>query len=608
MTKWHGEASSTQKKKLLKNPNGILLITPESIEAMLTLRKAEAQCLFSGVEWILIDEIHGFLDTNRGIHLRSMLERCQKYMIKEPRYIGMSATLNKDDSQLAKDFFKNSRTTNILLDRAKNDLEVTTEYFCENDQGKSDQSVESIYQYSQQESMLVFPNSRKMVEYLSVSLNKKAQKNKSSISYFAHHSSLTKNLRTDIENFAKKSKGELFTICCTSTLEMGIDIGSVDSIVQYNSPHSVSSLGQRLGRSGRKTKKSILHFIATSPFELLKGLATIKLYEQSKIDKLSIPSKPYDVFAHQLLALLLENSGMKQIEVFNLPKNFKNWEWLNKEEIEKIVSHLLEKNYIETTDEEFITGIATEPLLRRARFFSQFDTPINYSVINEMKKIGEIPIDASLNVDTNILLGAKIWKIHEINHENKKIIVHPAKDGNPPKFFSESGVTSHLIAQKMLELIQDNDWIDHLDAPIQQGVKQVKNKQIAYDNPFFIYKGDEVAFRTYAGTKINLTLQVMLSMINLDEKIDCKDNEMLLLFKMEIVSFKDMIKKANNLDWEESMLYIYFENNPDLVYKYMSGIKYQELLPFDLQIKYIIANKLDLSQTVIYLENLIEFI
>ncbi|MFW7421270.1 DEAD/DEAH box helicase [Vagococcus fluvialis] len=605
VTKWHGEASSTQKKKILRNPNGILLITPESIEAMLTLRSAEAQQLFSGVEWILVDEIHGFLDTNRGLHLKSLLERCQKYMIKEPRYIGMSATLNKEDSQLAKDFFTNDRVTSILLDRSQNELFVTTEYFCQNDQGKSDQSVEAIYQYSQQECMLVFPNSRKTVEYLAVSLNKKAQKDKMNINYFAHHSSLTKNLRTEVEKFAKDSKGNLFTICCTSTLEMGIDIGSVDSIVQYNSPYSVASLGQRLGRSGRKTKKSILHFIATNPFELLKGLATIDLYEEGEIDKLSITSKPYDIFAHQILALLLEKSGVKQRVVYNLPQSFKNWQWVQRNDMETIISHLLEKNYIEAVGDEFITGIETEPLLRKARFFSQFDTPTNYSVISEMKKIGEIPFDIFLNVDSNILLGAKVWKIYEINHENKKIIVGPTNDGKPPKFLSADGVTSHLIGQKMLELVQDEHWMNGKDTVIQEVLKQLKSEQIIPSDPFFIYQGERIAFRTYAGTKINLTLQVILSMMAVDEKITCIDHEMLLFFEMDVQSFQKILIKASRLDWDESMLEIYFEKNPTFIYQHMATVKYQELLPFDIQIKYVIANKLDLSQTLIYLKVLV---
>ena len=604
VTRWHGEAPSAQKRKLLKKPSGILLITPESIEAMLTLRKEEAQYLLAGVEWVLVDEIHGFLDSNRGLHLKSMLERCQRYMLKEPRYIGMSATLNTEDSLLVKSYFKNNKDTNILIDRTKNDLEVTRDFFIENDQRKSEKSIEAIYKYSQQESMLIFPNSRGLVESISVDLNKKAKKNNSTVNYFAHHSSLTKNSRIDVENFAKTAKNQLFTICCTSTLEMGIDIGAVDSIVQYNAPYSVSSLGQRLGRSGRKTKKSILHFIATTPFDLLKGLAAISLYERSEIERLDGPSKPYDLFAHQLLAMLLEHSGLKKQTVFHLNQQFKNWNWLNDEEIKKIVTHLLEEEFIESIGEEFITGVATEPLLTMGRFFSQFSTPSNYSVFSDVKKIGEIPLDIFLEIDSNILLVAKIWKIKEINHENKKIIVLPANDGKPPKFFSLGGETSHLLANEMLALIKDIDWIDSLNSEVQEGLTQLRAQQLSLTNPFVIYLNDRIAFRTFAGTKINYTLQILFSIIYANELIEYNDNKMSLFIDIIPDSLKRIVQRTKEFVWSKKVLVDYLINNPTLVNKHMSNIKYQKLLPFDIQVNYVIENCLNLPQTLIYLEEI----
>ncbi|PPK48381.1 helicase-related protein [Clostridium algidicarnis] len=145
---------------------------------------------------------------------------------------------------------------------------------------------------------------------MAVGLSRLGKKRGSDTRYFAHHSSVSKDMRLTAEKFAKSSKGELFTICCTSTLELGIDIGSVDSIVQYNAPHSVASLGQRLGRSGRTTRENILHFIATDEWSLLQGLAAISLYEDGVIDRFDPIIKPYDVFAHQIISILLENTGM----------------------------------------------------------------------------------------------------------------------------------------------------------------------------------------------------------------------------------------------------------------------------------------------------------
>ncbi|HBG38694.1 MAG TPA: DEAD/DEAH box helicase, partial [Clostridiaceae bacterium] len=213
VTSWHGEASRAKKNKLLKDPKGILLITPESIEAMLCLRPGEAKGLFRGTEWIIVDEIHSFLGNNRGIQLRSLIERIKLYMEKEPRFIGMSATLNREDYKKVKSFFISERATDVLLDSSRNPLEVTKSYYESNAKKESREALEEIYDYSQRESMLVFPNSRAEVERLAVGLSRLGKQRGSSSRYFAHHSSVSKDMRLTAEKFAKDSGGELFTIC-----------------------------------------------------------------------------------------------------------------------------------------------------------------------------------------------------------------------------------------------------------------------------------------------------------------------------------------------------------------------------------------------------------
>lgn len=221
VTSWHGEASRAKKNKLLKKPRGILLITPESIEAMLSLRPGEAKGLFRGTEWIIVDEIHSFLENNRGIQLRSLIERIELYMEKEPRFIGMSATLNREDYKKVKNFFISDRVTDVLLDSSQNPLEATKSYYKSNMKRESREALEEIYDYSQRESMLIFPNSRGEVERLAVGLSKLGRQRGSDTRYFAHHSSVSKDMRLNAEEFAKSSRGKLFTICCTSTLELG---------------------------------------------------------------------------------------------------------------------------------------------------------------------------------------------------------------------------------------------------------------------------------------------------------------------------------------------------------------------------------------------------
>lgn len=604
ITRWHGEASSAEKKKLMKQPQGILLITPESIEAMLVLRSGEARHLFNGVEWIIVDEIHGFFDNNRGVQLSSLLERIQKYIEKPPRYIGMSATLPKDDSQLVKDFFKNNRETLILADYTKNHLSVTRDYFIENSKKQSSESIEKIYDLSQKESMLVFPNSRGMVEYISASLAKLGKLNQSYIHYFAHHASLTKELRTSVEKIAKASRTQLFTICCTSTLEMGIDIGAVDSIVQYNAPYSVASLGQRLGRSGRKNKASILHFISTNPWELLQGLAVIDLYEKNKIERLDIIKKPYDVFAHQLLSLLLEKSGINVSDFVKSHRVFKTWNNITDDEFQGIINHLQKEKYIESLGREIISGKSTEELLRGPDFYAQFTTSKNFSVINDTKKIGEIPLTPNVKVDVNIFLAAKIWKISNINMESKKIYVIKAKDGNPPIFFSEQGDVSHLIRQKMLELLYASSESDQLTEEMKDAFNFLKEQVIYDNNPFIVMVKSQVGFRTFAGSKINRTIQLLMSIVSGLDNLFLDDQKSLISgFNSDPnIDIQTLIQMIITQEWNSDSLRSYLLKNQILIEKYMMNVKYKRLLPIDIQVEYIIENNLDLAKTVEYLK------
>lgn len=598
VTSWHGEASRARKNELLKEPRGILLITPESIEAMLSLRPGEAKGLFRGTEWIIVDEIHSFLENNRGVQLRSLIERIKAYMEKDPRFIGMSATLNREDYEEVKEFFISDRVTDVLLDSSKNPLEATKSYYKSNIKKHSPEALEEIYDYSQRESMLVFPNERSEVERLAVGLSRLGKKRGSHTRYFAHHSSVSKDMRLTAENFAKTSRGELFTICCTSTLELGIDIGSVDSIVQYNAPHSVASLGQRLGRSGRTTRKNILHFIATDEWLLLQGLAALSLYEEGMIDRFDPIIKPYDVFAHQIISILLENTGMPIKELKMVNKRFKCWTDIEDHECLELLEYLIAKNYIELLENEAITGLETEKLLRGGDFFAHFETENNFSVYSRHKKIGEIPLTPSIQPGVNIFLSAQIWKIEEIVLESKKIYVRKALDGNPPVFLGAGGDVTDEIRSRMKTILEDESYWAGYNKRIKNVLLKLSADNLRFKGFQWTEKGDRIGIRTFKGTKINRTLQLLLNMLEGSGNYRLDDRETLIIGP----NVKEDIDRVIERNFEEREIFLYLKNNPKIVELYLSSNKYKDLLPQNLKIKYIINNKLDLEGVKTYLQ------
>ena len=597
VTSWHGEASRAKKNKLLKKPRGILLITPESIEAMLSLRPGEAKGLFRGTEWIIVDEIHSFLENNRGIQLRSLIERIELYMEKEPRFIGMSATLNREDYKKVKNFFISDRVTDVLLDSSQNPLEATKSYYKSNMKRESREALEEIYDYSQRESMLIFPNSRGEVERLAVGLSKLGRQRGSDTRYFAHHSSVSKDMRLNAEEFAKSSRGKLFTICCTSTLELGMDIGSVDSIVQYNAPHSVASLAQRLGRSGRTTRKNILHFIATDEWSLLQGLAALSLYEEGLVDRFDYIIKPYDVLAHQIISILLENTGMPVKNLKNINKNFRCWQDIEDDEYFELLEYLIKRNYIEILENEAITGIETEKLLRGSDFFTHFETENNFSVYNSQKKIGEIPLSPGVQTGVNIFLAAQIWKITDIELKSKKIYVNRAVDGNPPIFLGNGANVTNEIRNRMKVILENENYWIYYNENIKEVLSKLSKENLRYEKFQWVEKNDKFGIRTFQGTKINRTLQLLLNM--LDDRVNYKLDD-----RETFISGPNIRKDINRVierKFTEDEIFLYLRDNPGIVESYLSSNKYRMLLPDNLKIKYVINNKLDLEGVKSYL-------
>ena len=597
VTSWHGEASRAKKNKLLKKPRGILLITPESIEAMLSLRPGEAKGLFRGTEWIIVDEIHSFLENNRGIQLRSLIERIELYMEKEPRFIGMSATLNREDYKKVKNFFISDRVTDVLLDSSQNPLEATKSYYKSNMKRESREALEEMYDYSQRESMLIFPNSRSEVERLAVGLSKLGRQRGSDTRYFAHHSSVSKDMRLNAEEFAKSSRGKLFTICCTSTLELGMDIGSVDSIVQYNAPHSVASLAQRLGRSGRTTRKNILHFIATDEWSLLQGLAALSLYEEGLVDRFDYIIKPYDVLAHQIISILLENTGMPVKNLKNINKNFRCWQDIEDDEYFELLEYLIKRNYIEILENEAITGIETEKLLRGSDFFTHFETENNFSVYNSQKKIGEIPLSPGVQTGVNIFLAAQIWKITDIELKSKKIYVNRAVDGNPPIFLGNGANVTNEIRNRMKVILENENYWIYYNENIREVLSKLSKENLRYEKFQWVEKNDKFGIRTFQGTKINRTLQLLLNM--LDDRVNYKLDD-----RETFISGPNIRKDINRVierKFTEDEIFLYLRDNPGIVESYLSSNKYRMLLPDNLKIKYVINNKLDLEGVKSYL-------
>lgn len=574
ITSWHSESSARAKARLLKNPQGILLITPESIEAMLVNRPEEAGRLFKAVDWVLVDEIHGFSQGNRGVQLRSLLARIEKYMDSTPRYLGMSATVAPEDFELMKDFFPKGRETLVLRDKGSNVLRANLTYWPVS-KGISQDAVEEIYRLSQDQSLLVFPNSRADVEELSSRLRQLARERGSQTRYFAHHASISKRARREAEAFALAGQG-FFTIFATSTLEMGIDIGAVDGVVQFSAPADAKSLAQRLGRGGRRTGENFLYLLATNPFDLLQSKAALAMVEDEDLDKSQPTIKPFDILAHQFLSMLLERNGIEVGQALEFLSSSKAWKDIEVDEFRAILNHMHRENYIEVLESEVILGLEGEKFLNMGDFYAVFEDGESFRVYHKDAELGRLALSPSLEVGRNIILGSRTWEICEINYGQKRIQVVEGKKGEAPLFIGAEIVVSCQLRSRMRKLIEARPWEEDEDLnPL---------REISIQD-----KIEEDMLRTYLGTRANQSLIILCDYLGYNFRLE--DWQSLIRGR----GIEGALSKlADNFPTSEE-LKDFLLAREDLIDRFYRA-KYRELLPLELRAQYIIDNILAVDE------------
>lgn len=521
VTKWHGEASRSLKEQLVKSPSGVLLITPESLEAMLANAPQNARKLFGSVNYIVIDEIHSFLGVDRGIQLKSIISRLRPFNTGRALIIGLSATIG--DYSQAKSMTGDEANTKVLLDKSAKEVEVRLRYYLSDGADLPVDLLKNLYVETKDHKVLIFPNSRSRCEEVAVKLRKLSERVKGHDYYFSHHSSIHKDLREYIETFAKTNVRFPFAIACTSTLELGIDIGSVDMVVQIDSVQSVSSLVQRLGRSGRREgEKSKLLLYATNPWSLLQTLACLDLFEEGYIEPLRTAIKPYDILLHQVLAYVKQFAECDFAKLWlNIRTNHAFLD-IEENELKDIVGWLLKTNMLEQINGQLIVGVDGEYVVNSKDFYTVFKTEPAYKILHYDRPIGEMPFTPQLEVNENILLAAKIWKIIDIDHKATKISVVPASDGKKPVFSGSGGAVHSKIRERMLEVLFEKREPSGMDNDASEALRQLRkdffgfNIECLEDDRPVLYKDNAVQLYAFQSTLVNRTLAFFFRKLNLD--------------------------------------------------------------------------------------------
>ncbi|HIF26248.1 MAG TPA: DEAD/DEAH box helicase [Micavibrio sp.] len=499
VTPWHGDVSQSVKSKSKRNPSGIVLITPESLESLLIRESGWLQRAFSSLKYIVIDEFHAFIGTERGQHLLSLLNRLDSLLqeIEKPvPRIALSATLGNLD-EIPKALRQNAEIPCKIIksDAAQSELKFRVQGYVdpikENGNVPAHYKIcDDLYKFCRGGSHLVFANSRKRTESISAQLSDMCEQDVVPNEFFPHHGSLDKNLREELE--ARLQKDNLpTTAICTMTLELGIDIGKVDSVIQVTAPHSVASLRQRLGRSGRRGSPAILRMLIAEKeihadsnvidklrMELLQSLAMTRLLIMHKwYEPADMGNFHFSTLLHQILALTAQWGGIRADQVYRLLCKNGCFNNVTLEQFKSLLSHMGKENLItQLSSGELVLGLQGEFLTNNYTFYAVFKTPEEFRVIAGDKTLGTLPVDSLILEGQHIIFTGRRWKVESIETDKKTIHVSPSKGGEPPQFNGQGMLVHDLVRQEMLRIYEsgdykipsDNGQVDYLDATAKE--------------------------------------------------------------------------------------------------------------------------------------------
>lgn len=483
VTPWHGDSSQGRKKKLKASPSGVVLITPESLESLLIRDSGWIKAAFSNLKYIVIDEFHAFIGSERGHHLLSLLHRLEHLLGRLetpiPR-VALSATLGelekvplslRPNSSLPCKIIKDTHSTSTLKVQVKgyvNPANLEAEY--SNDAEYT--ICQDLFKFCRGGNHLVFANSRSRTESIAATLSDFCEEKVVPNEFFPHHGSLSKDLRESLE---KRLQQEHYptTAICTMTLELGIDIGKVNSVIQVTAPHSISSLRQRMGRSGRRGGASILRMLIAEAeltkdssvidklrLELIQSLAMIRLLIGSKwYEPADTSLYHFSTLLHQVLAVTAQWGGIRAEQLFSLLCKDGPFQNVNIENFKALLVHMGKTELItQLGSGELVLGLLGEKLTSHYSFYAVFKTPEEFRIVCGTKTLGTLPVDSLVLEGQHIVFGGKRWKVNDIDSEKKVIYVEHAKGGKPPKF-GGAGLNIHdVVRQEMFQILKDGDY------------------------------------------------------------------------------------------------------------------------------------------------------
>ncbi|OCB36725.1 hypothetical protein A5676_20325 [Mycobacterium malmoense] len=560
---WHGDTGQSDRRNMLADRPDMLLTTPESIEAILVSRRVDHERFLGSVRAVVIDELHAFAGSDRGWHLLAVLERIERIAGHKIQRVGLSATVgNPETVGVWMQGSTDGRSPVVVVREDSSPTvspEITIDYV-----GSMDNAATVISRLNRGDKRLVFAESRRSAEELAFLLRERG------VQTFVSHSSLSVDERRQSERAFAEAKDTV--IVATSTLELGIDIGDLDRVIQIDAPRTVSSFLQRLGRTGRRpdTSRNTL-FLATSLDGLLDAAAVLLLWKRGFVEDIVAPPHPRHLAAQQLLALALQEGSFGA-------SDWPRW-WGDlplMADGAEVLAYLREQEFLVEDLGLLMIGPRAEKEFGKRHFMdllSTFVADLELRVIAGIKEIGFVsPLAIPAGKDREqrpLVLAGRGWLVQYVDWERFTVWVEeiPTKGDVkwPSGAVTQSFDVCHAKREVLLGAMPDVELSKRVPVAVER-LREERAKEVSNDG-LMLHPRDAGGARlwTWAGLKANATL---LAGLGLDAS--GVENESVLL-PGGITG--DDVKAANS------------DAIPRVDEDAISGLKFSVALPSDLAVR-----------------------
>ena len=554
VTRWHGDVSHAQKRRLLRKPSGILQITPESLESLMINKHMEIPSLFGDLRFIVIDEVHSLLRGDRGMQTFCLIERMCRLADCRPRRIGLSATIGNPEE--AGRFLGAGSGRRTLIPRIEGGREVwrlSMEHFFNSgpqaDEGRqlidaapvleeasdtapkaADPGIGYIFEHTRGRKCLIFTNSREECEALCQSLRQYCEANHEPDRFLIHHGNLSASYRESAEE-EMKDDDSLLSVCATATLELGIDIGRLERAFQVDAPFTVSGFLQRMGRTGRRGDPCEMWFVMREdhpepramlpqliPWYLIQGIALVQLYiEERFVEPPRTQRLPYSLLYHQTMSTLASCGEMTPAELATRVLTLSSFHLITQDDYRILLRHLIKIGHIDQTENGGLSvGLEGERIVNNYKFYAVFQENVEYAVRAGAEELGTIVKPPPIG--DKIAIAGRVWVVEEVDHRRREVCCTLVK-GNIPAYFGDVAGDIHTrILERMYGVLKEQNSYPYL---MRHAVCRLQEARESFaksgmrDHPLVHLGGNMWALFPWLGSYAFLALERML-------KIRCK--------------------------------------------------------------------------------------